>query len=113
MTNKLDDTMLEKYNIILSHNSAVFPQLRMQKPPNTITTLLKLEVRRKRFGKVTANLSKTKSLVSTLINCSVTAEQGTSKANTLANWSVKISQDVQEANTAYQEELKYIHADNV
>ena len=41
MTNKLDDAMLEMHNIILSHNTAVFPQLRMQKPPNTIITLLK------------------------------------------------------------------------
>ena len=66
-----------------------------------------------KFGKVTANLSKMKSLVSTLINRSVTAERGASKSNTLANRSVKRSQDVQEANTAYQEELKDIHAENV
>ena len=43
----------------------------------------------------------------------MTAERGASKSNTLANRSVKRSQDVQEVNTTYQEELKYIHAENV
>ena len=45
MTNKLDDAMIEKHNIILSHDTAVFLQLSTQNPPNEITTLLKLEVR--------------------------------------------------------------------
>ena len=69
--------------------------------------------KKKKFGKVSANLSKTNSLVSTLINRSVAAERGASKSNTLANRYVKISQDVQEANTVYQEELKVIHAENL
>ena len=66
-----------------------------------------------KFGKVTAILSKTKFLVSTLVNCSVISEKGASKSNSLANRSVKRSHDVQEANTAYEEELKDIHAENL
>ena len=66
-----------------------------------------------KFGKVTATLCKTKSLLSTLINRSVTDERGASKSNILANRSIKRSQDVQKENTAYQEELKDIHAANV
>ena len=68
---------------------------------------------KKKFGKVTAYLSKMKSLISTLINCSVTAERGASKEKFLENRSVKRSQNVQEANTAHQEQLKDIHTEKV
>ena len=45
MKNKLDDAMLEKNNIIISHNTAVWSAAKDAKPPNAITTLLKREAR--------------------------------------------------------------------
>ena len=113
MTNKLDDTMLEKHNIILSHDTAVLSSVKDAKATKRNHHSAQMRSKKTKFGKVAANLSKTKSLVSTLINRSVTAERGTSKPNTLANRSVKRSQDVQESNNTYQEELKEIHAENV
>ena len=113
MTNKLDDAMLEKHNIIISHDTTVLYAVKDEKATERNHHSAQMRSEKKKFGKVNAHLSKTKYLVSTLINRSVTAERGASKANTLDNRSIKRSQDAQEANTAYQEELKDIHAANV
>ena len=78
----------------------------MKKLTNAITHSDQMRIEKTNFSKVTVNLYKTNSLVSTLIDRSVTAEGGASKSKTLANRSVKRSQDVQEVNTAYQEEMK-------
>ena len=94
--------MLEKYNTILSHDTAVLSAVKDAKATEHNRHSAQMRSKKTKFGKVTANLSKTKSLVSTLVNCSVTAEKGAPKPNTLENHSVKRSQDVQEANTAYQ-----------
>ena len=79
MTNKLDDAMLEKHNIILSHNTAVLSAVKDEKSTERNHHSAQMRIKKKQFGKVNANLSKTKSIVSTLINCSVTAELGASK----------------------------------
>ena len=113
MKNKLDDAMLEKNNIIISHNTAVWSAAKDAKATERNHHSAQTRSKNKKFGKVTTNLSMTNYLVYNLINRSVTSERGSSKANTLANRSVKRSQYVQEANTAYQEELKDIHKDNV
>ena len=113
MTNKLDDAILEKHDIILSHDTAVLSAVKDAKATKRNHHSTKMRSKNTKFGKVTANLSKMKSLVYTLINHYVTSEQVAYKANTPTNWSVKRSQDVQEANTAYQEELKDVHAENV
>ena len=85
--------MLENHNIILSHDTAVL--FAVQDAKVTKSNHLSAQVRSKKtkFGMVTANLFKTKSLISTLINLSVAAERGASKSNTLVNRSVKRSQD--------------------
>ena len=106
MTNKLDDAVLEKHNIFLSHDTSVLSAVKDAKVTKRNQQSAQVIKKKTKFGKVTANLSKTKYLISTLINRSVTAEQGAPKSNTLADRYVKRSQDVQESNTAYQEELK-------
>ena len=113
MTNELDDAMLEKYNIILSHDTAALSTVKDAKSTKRNHHSAQMRNEKTKFGKVTSNLSKTNSLVYTLINRSVTAERGDSKSNTLVNRSVKRLQDLQEENTAYQEELKDIHAENL
>ena len=113
MTNKLDVAMIEKHNIILSHDTAVLSEVKDAKSTKRNNHYAQMRSKKTKFGKVTANSSKIKSLISTLINRSVTAEGGASKANTLANRSVKIPHYVQEANTAYQEDPKDIHEENV
>ena len=112
---KINEMMicLKKSNIILSQETAVLSALKDEKDTEHNHHSDQMRSEKKSFGKVNANLSKTKSLVSNFINRSVTDERVASKSNTLANRSVKRSHDVQEANTAYQEELKDIHAENV
>ena len=85
----------------------------MKKLTNAITHSYQMRIEKTNFSKVTVNLYKTNSLVSTLINRSSTAEGVASKLKTLANRSVNISQDVQELNNTYQEDLKDIHVENV
>ena len=80
MKNKLDDAMLEKNNIILSHDTAVLSAVKDAKPTERNYHSAQMRIKKKQFGKVNANLSKTKYIVSTLINCSVTDEQGDSKS---------------------------------
>ena len=113
MINKLDYAVLEKHNIIRSRNTAVLSAVKYEKATKRNHHSAEIRSEKTKFGKITANLSKTKYLISTLINLSVTAERGASKSNTLVNRSVKRSQDLQEENTAYQEELKDIHAENL
>ena len=95
MRNKLDDATIEKNNIILSHNTDVLYAFKDTKTTERNQHSAKIRSKKTKFGKVTAKLSKTKSLVYILINRSVTAERGASKGKTPSNWSVKISQDVQ------------------
>ena len=85
ITNKLDDAMLENHYIILSHNTAVLSEVKDEKSTERNHHSAKMRSEKTKFGKVTANLSKINSLVSTLINRSATAERDASKANTLLN----------------------------
>ena len=62
MTNKLDDAMLEKHNIILSHNTAVLSAVKDAKVTKRNQQSAQVIKKKTKFGKVTANLSKTKSL---------------------------------------------------
>ena len=83
MTNKIYDTMLEKHNIILSHDTAVLYAVKDAKATERNHHSAQMRSEKTKFGKVTANLSKINSLVSTLINRSATAERDASKENTL------------------------------
>ena len=106
MTNQSDDSMLEKHNINLSHGITVLSAVKYTKATERNHHFTQMRSKKTKFGKFTKNLSMMNSLISTLINRSVTPERVASESNTLANRSVKRSQEVQEANTAYQEVLK-------
>ena len=62
MTNKLDDAVLEKHNIFLSHDTSVLSAVKDAKATERNHHSAQMISKKNKFGKVTANLSKTKSL---------------------------------------------------
>ena len=55
MTNKLDDAMLEKHNIILSHNTAVLSAVKDEKSTERNHHSSQMRSKKTKFGKVTEN----------------------------------------------------------
>ena len=56
MTNKLDDAMLEKHNIILSRDTAVLSAVKDTKSTERNHHSAQMRSKKTKFGKVNANL---------------------------------------------------------